>query len=113
MKSFSLDTPSFATFSAISAALHQKVVTENLGHGIGGHDPVKGKSRGFPGKRARRWRNFLHFFCLPRAARRRGCTVPRRSRNTCCSVGGASGRPSKPPQLAISVRPVPDNSRSI
>src|SRR5215813_3249951 len=48
MKSFSRDTPSFATFSAISAALHQKVVTENLGHRIGGHDPVKGKSPGFP-----------------------------------------------------------------
>src|SRR3954468_21346968 len=28
MKSFSRDTPSFATFSAISAALHQKVVTK-------------------------------------------------------------------------------------
>src|SRR6187401_3575051 len=28
MKSFSRETPSFATFSAISAALHQKVVTK-------------------------------------------------------------------------------------
>ena len=28
----------------------------------------------------------------------------------CCSVGGASGRPSKPPQLAINSRPVPASS---
>src|ERR1041384_5319071 len=104
MKSFSLDTPSFATFSAISAALHEKVVTENLGHGIGGHDPVKGNSRGFPdGLRARRYAfSFIFSACrVPRG----GAGAPSHDAagtRAVRSAARADGRRSRPSSRSVS-----------
>src|SRR5262245_37446207 len=69
-------------------------------------------SRGYPGGSPTEqacFRRFFQprerFFGLP------WCTVPRRARKMCCSVGATSGRPSNPPQLAISSRPLAPSSR--
>src|SRR5690349_8963143 len=101
MKSFSRDTPSFATFSAISAALHQKVVTENLGHRIGGHDPVKGKSPGFPRVQNRHSGFFLQlfstFFACCARSRRRGASLHDEGGRCAARWGRRGGGRRSPP----------------